>query len=471
MSGHDSSPQSQTPPWPVRLVLRLLRWYVSVPLVLILAVAGLLCGYRAYRLSLLPPPSLPPAVEALLSQYPVPDDQNAHVDLQRAATKLSRFRGDRQELEEALEIGWHRASPNVRRHLSSNAEALELFLAGTEKPEYLQLPINELDFVTCIPDVGLTRGFVSLVQLDIARRISQADYSGAENELRQLLRFSVLVSRNGSEHSHGVGTGFQYFALQQLLDLIRDEHCPKMVIANLKQILIDTRRDIPPASQCMTIEYITWQQTSPEMRLDYLDSSALKDRPFRKTELFFMGHPELSDRVRHHHLAMLIPDADVPRRLRTREMNDPFWRRLPNTKDGVTGSELAQAYARSGGRLFHVKEFLDSYDRRLAFLKLAIIATALRQYRDDHGDFPAELQQLSPEYLSEVPINPRSPTGDSFSYRREESGCIVHWTGSDGIDESRWIDSHSMWARSPGKFGHDFGIRFGSIACDTADDF
>jgi hypothetical protein len=470
MSGPDHSPHSQPPSRLARLVMLLLRWYISVPLILILAVGGLLCGIRAYRLSLLPPPSLPPEVEALLSQPPVPDDQNAHVDLQRAATKLSRFRCDRQELEEALEIGWHRASPNVRQFFN-NTEALKLFLAGTEKPEYLQFPVEQLDIVMCLPDVGLTRDLVSLVQLDIARRISLADYSRAENELRQLLRFSVLVSRNGSEHSHGVGTGFQYFALQQLLDLIRDEHCPKMVIANLKQILIDTRRDIPPASQCMTIEYITWQQTSPEMRLDYLDSSALKDRPFRKTELFFMGHPELSDRVRHHHLAMLIPDADVPRRLRTREMNDPFWRRSPNTKDGVTGSQLSHAYVRSGGRLFHVKEFFDSYDRRLEFLDLAIIATALRQYRDDHGDFPAELQQLSPEYLSEVPINPRSPTGDSFSYRREESGCIVHWTGSDGIDESRWIDSHSMWARSPGKFGHDFGIRFGSIACDTPGDF
>lgn len=471
MSGHDSSPQSQTPSWPVRFVLRLLRWYVSVPLVLILAIAGLLCGYRAYRLSLLPPPSLPPAVAAMLHQPPVPDDQDAHVDLQRAATRLSRFRGDRQEIYKTLELGWPRASRNVRRHLSNNAEALELFLAGTEKPEYLQFPVNELNTSTSVPDVDLTHNMVWLVQLDIARRISEADYSGAENELRQLLQFAVLVSRNGPRLSHILGAGFQRRALALLLNLIRDDHCPKTVVANLKQVLIDVRRDIPPASHCVAIEYLSWLQTSIEVRSACWETPAWGNREHTQLELFFMAEPEFSYRVHQHYLAMLIPDADVPRRLRTREMNDPFWRRSPNTKDGVTGSELANAYWKSGGRVFHAKEFFDTYDRRLAFLDLAIIATALRQYRDDHGNFPTKLQQLSPGYLSEVPINPRSPAGDAFSYRREASGCIVHWTGSDGIDESRWIDAHSMWARSPGKFGHDFGIRFGSIACDTSSDF
>lgn len=471
MSESDHLPHAEAPSWPVRAVTLLLRWYVSAPLVVILAVGGLLCGCRAYRLSLLPAPSLPPEVEVLLRQPPVPDDQNAYVDLQRAATQLSRFRGDRRAIDDALEIGWHRASPAVRQHLNINTEALELFLAGTEKPEYLPFPIKELDIVTCLPEIDLTRNMVWLVQLDIARRISEADYFGAENELRQLLQFAVLVSRNGSEHSHGVGTAIQHFALRQLLKLIRDEHCPKTVVANLKQILIDIRRDIPPASQCLTVEYITWLQTPREMRLAYLDTPALRDRLFRQRELFFMGHPELSDRVRYHYLAMLIPDADVPRRLRTREMNDPFWRRSPNTRDGVTGSQLAHAYVRSGGRLFDVKNFFDTYDRRLAFLDLAIIATALRLYRDDHGDFPEKLQQLTPRYLSAVPINPRSPTGDTFSYRREDSGCVVHWTGRNGIDESHLIDSDSMWAHKLADFGLDFGIRFGSLDCDAADDF
>ncbi len=243
MSEPDHLPRAETSSWPVRVVTLLLRWYISVPLVLILAITGLLCGCRAHRLSLLPPPSLPPEVEALLSQPPVPNDQNAYVDLQRAATRLSEFQGDRREIYDAVDIGWHRASPAVRQHLNINTEAVELFLAGTDKSEYLPFPIKELDIVTCIPDVGPTRDLVSLVQLDIARRISQADYSGAENELRQLLQFAVLVSDNGSEYSHGVGTAFQHFALQQLLKLIRDEHCPKMVVANLKQILIDVRRN------------------------------------------------------------------------------------------------------------------------------------------------------------------------------------------------------------------------------------
>ncbi len=300
-------------------MLLLFRWYVSVPLVLILAIAGLLCGYRAYRLSLLPPPSLPPEVEALLSQPPVPDDQNAHVDLQRAAARLSRFRGDRSEIDDALKLGWHRASPRVRQFVSNNTEALELFLVGTEKPEYLQLTVNELDIVTCIPDVGLTRDLVSLVQLDIARRISEADYSGAENELRQLIQFSVLVSRNGPEISHVLSTMFQRFALEQLLDLIRDERCPKTVIANLKQVLMDVRRDIPSASQCLTIEYLSWLQTPIEVRSACWETPAWGYREHTPVELFFLAEPEFSYRVHQHYLGMLISDADVPRRLRIRD--------------------------------------------------------------------------------------------------------------------------------------------------------
>ncbi|MBI1312967.1 hypothetical protein GC176_16880 [bacterium] len=473
MSEHEHPPRDASPSRLVRLVMLAFRWYVIVPLILILLTVGVICGSRAYRLSLLPPPSLPPEVEALLQKPPVPDEQNAHVDLQRAAARLSKFHGDWDEYDDALKIGWHRASPKIRQHLSNNEEALKLFLAGTSKSDYLQFPINSLDFVNSLPDVSLTREVARLTQLDIARRISQADYSGAAGELRQLLQFAVLISRNGPEISHNVGTAFQSLALQQFVKLIRDEHCPKSVIAELKPALTDVRSGIPPASQCLAVDYLAWAQTSVELRAGYLSATTWKGHDLTQVELFLLAEPEFSTRVYLHHLAMLIPDADVPRRFRTPEMNDPFLRRSANTKEGVTGADLRRADWLSGGpRRFDMQSFLGMYDRRLAFLDLAIITAALRQFRDDHGRFPPRLQELCPQYLDEVPINPLSPTGDGFSYQVTETGCVVYSTGANGIDQSYLIRPQSMWAhRQPRDGVDDFGIRFGSIDCDTADDF
>ena len=61
---------------------------------------------------------------------------------------------------------------------------------------------------------------------------------------------------------------------------------------------------------------------------------------------------------------------------------------------------------------------------------------ALQQYRREHGEFPAELSRLVPQYLDVIPIDPCDSKGKPIRYRREESLKAVVWSvGPDHSDQ------------------------------------
>jgi hypothetical protein len=68
-----------------------------------------------------------------------------------------------------------------------------------------------------------------------------------------------------------------------------------------------------------------------------------------------------------------------------------------------------------------------------AYLGTAQVATALRLYRDSHGDYPATLDAVLP-ILPQMPLDPF--TGKPYLYRREGVGFVVYSVGINGIDNA-----------------------------------
>ena len=64
--------------------------------------------------------------------------------------------------------------------------------------------------------------------------------------------------------------------------------------------------------------------------------------------------------------------------------------------------------------------------------RLLMIDLALRAYQADHRDYPAKLESLTPQYLTEVPLDPFS--GKSFVYRPSEKDFVLYSVGGDGVD-------------------------------------
>ncbi len=71
--------------------------------------------------------------------------------------------------------------------------------------------------------------------------------------------------------------------------------------------------------------------------------------------------------------------------------------------------------------------------RRQAVLEVTL---ELQKYRREHGQLPAELSRLVPQYLDAIPVDPCDRKGEPIRYRREESLKAVVWSvGPDHTDQ------------------------------------
>lgn len=76
---------------------------------------------------------------------------------------------------------------------------------------------------------------------------------------------------------------------------------------------------------------------------------------------------------------------------------------------------------------------LDRVLRAEITRQLTITAIALRRYRLRHGDYPADLSALAPEFLSAIPRDPVD--GQPLRYRRNPDGTFLLYSiGKDGKD-------------------------------------
>ncbi len=82
------------------------------------------------------------------------------------------------------------------------------------------------------------------------------------------------------------------------------------------------------------------------------------------------------------------------------------------------------------------------YKRSGATRALTISALALHAYKLQHGDYPRQLADLMPEFVSTVED---SFSGKPLIYRRTDAGYLLYSVGGDGKDDGgEPIDSSTL---------------------------
>lgn len=72
--------------------------------------------------------------------------------------------------------------------------------------------------------------------------------------------------------------------------------------------------------------------------------------------------------------------------------------------------------------------------RGVASSRATMVAIAAERYRMRHGDWPAALGDLAPEFLAELQVDPF--TNEPLKYVRDARGIVVYSVGEDGVDSS-----------------------------------
>lgn len=96
--------------------------------------------------------------------------------------------------------------------------------------------------------------------------------------------------------------------------------------------------------------------------------------------------------------------------------------------------ELLENYS-GDYRFFDPTDYDKPFLREQAEMRLLIAELALQAYHLEHGQLPARLTELVPEYLPEVPIDPLSEDSLPLKYRLTEDGYLLYSVGHDGVDD------------------------------------
>ncbi|MCH8881816.1 MAG: hypothetical protein IID34_18265 [Planctomycetes bacterium] len=92
----------------------------------------------------------------------------------------------------------------------------------------------------------------------------------------------------------------------------------------------------------------------------------------------------------------------------------------------------------------------------LARRRMAAMALAIRLYEIDRGRRPAELAELVPDYLDEIPPDPMSIGGSPFTYVPDAAEPVLYSVGKNGNDDGGvlWNEEHKTY------FAHEHDIVF-----------
>ena len=242
---------------------------------LLVAAAGVLL-WRGSRLAGVPDVGDPFDARPLRALR-VPDDRNAFVLYRRAAARLQRD----SVIERRIFNGPYAYPAGDARavaFLAANAAALDLWRRGTERPDALCVPLDELTFDTRMTEIQGHRDLVRLALVEASRLRGAGDLAGAWGWYRAILRGSRHVGNHAVIIGRLVGIAEYATARGPIGTWMAD---PRVDAALLRRALDDVRAInamTMPDSEPVRIEYLSVAHALGH--LGWLMESVLRDPPW-----------------------------------------------------------------------------------------------------------------------------------------------------------------------------------------------
>ncbi|HZL14430.1 MAG TPA: hypothetical protein VFC85_09865 [Verrucomicrobiae bacterium] len=113
---------------------------------------------------------------------------------------------------------------------------------------------------------------------------------------------------------------------------------------------------------------------------------------------------------------------------------------FPPPQSLVAADNLKRAEEKAGEKRCYLSKLLlpppnvvVNEAKNLAYLRTTIAAIAVERFRVAHGQLPENLNELVPQFISAVPLDPFD--GQPLRYHRLTKGYVIYSIGSDGHDD------------------------------------
>lgn len=414
--------------------LRLLRWRVVIPLLLVLAAVMPPLFIRTRYLALMPRTEEPFAAEALLS-LEIPDADNAFTHY-RAAEALAVAPSDAVSATRTavLKGGWERATPDLEKYLQASEPSRAEYRRGTRLDQALYLPVGESRYWTPIP---VLQG-LDLYTVDELLLALRHEARGEYREAWELLRNAIRASRHAGQNGGDFEREFGIIMMSRVLDHLEIWAAGESLTAD---DLLQARRDLEldwtltvAMSQVLKVEYLSELNTLNDLENERpgADWSHIRhpdcESVFRR---YLRGEPELGRRIVRFYCRNQLLFADLayharpPVDLASGLFDAPSG--LSANGHSLTPSKCEQAVKESPVAITldpSSLKVLALSDREAARFQIARALLAAQAYYRDHGQFPADRKELVPDYLPEIPVDPYD--GKPLKYRADPAEPVIY---------------------------------------------
>ena len=446
------------------------HWPWSVGGLLALVLLALVpFAVRAFFLSMVPDMAEPFDVAAFVKDD-IPPDENAFTEYRQAMAMrkrlieglVARAKTEPTTHDDIYHHGWEAADEEMRAWLEEHRAALAVWRRGTEKSRAFEVSPGEMTFATNLEASQELRGFARLARVDQMRCLHEGDVDEAWTLARAVYRSGGHASTRGPMISGLIGIAMH--AISGAAIARWAEH-PSVTGDQLRTALAQVKDDFTlygSESNMLKTEYLALRNSLRSRDWIQFMGAVSVGSPFSDDRipdsvtrgfLWVVGEPELTVRVAREILANQIREVDKPLAERQKLVGagkamlfdiDTNATRLPGELDpdgidrGLNVSIICKLL------LSATKQVDDSVHRfrgRQAALEALLAAQA---YRRDKGEFPESLEQLVPEYLAAVPLDPCDRHGGRILYRRDEATKAVVWSVSvDGNDDGGVVESET----------------------------
>lgn len=331
--------------------------------------------------------------------------------------------------------------------LLDNEVQLDLLVVAAQKPAFYSPPSNLLLepstplFDVYLYDVQIVRDVARGLVTRAMRSVSSEEYDPAWRDLRAALCYAEKWERRDELVSSLIAMmarSVTYRATLSLIDACDDPTRVQGVLDTLQRLgePVAMQRTLAFGEPLTQLDAALHEITDRGVKFGYGWGSV------RRCSI----DPTISLRCLRTWQQSLFAVAKIEDRVERRAEVEAFSRRLDElSAERVSASHrvafVLSRHARSvsvgkglvGHCVTPLLKVFDAEDRTVAEHHLTVLAATLKLYKIRHGDYPDSLDDLTPDFLVSVPIDPY--TNRPFRYERRGDGFVAYSLGPNAIDD------------------------------------
>lgn len=369
------------------------------------------------------------------------DEDNAFWDYQRAVSLLPQYlpanatENFETSLANSSDENWEEISPVIKQWLNDNQSALNSWLVGTEKKNFLYHQPKALNYVTDFEVLQRARKIVVFASLQAKKLLSEGHLQEALDMNLAIFQYSRQLGQHGDTIERLVGIAAHGSALDSIIKWAADDR----VDSNLIQQAIDRVNvefeKTPLRSTTLKCRYFS-------TRNELLDPSYPEEDSTKEWKNFlqhcFGAEPEFSIALLDHFTRNYLAYIDRPRHIRDNfDLAKSGSNYTPPT-NLLTGEEFESLLdeAKYAVLICGFGYIAKPSDREKSRQGILMVVLAAQKYKRDHGAFPPDSETLTEnQYLSEMPLDAIQETKSEIKYLNNGDCVSVYSLWESSVDD------------------------------------